>query len=137
MSSALCSVYTQEQLTDKDNNPSRALHHPHTQLILQVGLGVILEKCLMLNFSLEIMSLLNMLSGIMDQHGDTVQQAALLAYLKQGEEAQPYLEAVLAARLAGTVYKTLSKDDQYEAARNETILSIAKWVKEHPRATQV
>ena len=78
-----------------------------------------------------------MLSGLMDQHGDTVQQAALLAYLKQGEEAQPYLEAVLAARLAGTVYKTLSKDDQYEAARNETILSIAKWVKEHPRATQV
>ena len=137
MSSALFSVYTQEQLTDKDNNPSRALHHPHTQLILQVGLRVILEKCLMLNFSLEIMSLLNMLSGIMDQHGDTVQQAALLAYLKQGEEAQPYLEAVLAARLAGTVYKTLSKDDQYEAARNETILSIAKWVKEHPRATQV
>lgn len=137
MTSALFSVYTQEQLTDKDNNPSRALHHPQTQLILQVGLGLILEKCLMLNFSLEIMSLLNMLSGIMDQHGDTVQQAALLAYLKQGEEAQPYLEAVLAARLAGTVYKTLSKDDQYEAARNETILSIAKWVKDHPRATQV
>jgi len=82
------------------------------------------------------MSLLNMLSGLLDQQGDTVQQAALLAYLKQGEEAQPYLEAVLAARLAGTVYKTLSKDDQYEAARNETILCIAKWVKEHPRATQ-
>ena len=83
------------------------------------------------------MSLLNMLSGLMDQHGDTVQQAALLAYLQQGEEAQPYLEAVLAARLAGTVYRTLSKEDQYEAARNQTILAIAKWVKEHPRATQV
>ena len=83
------------------------------------------------------MSLLNMLSGLMDQYGDTVQQAALLAYLQQGEEAQPYLEAVLAARLAGTVYRTLSKEDQYEAARNETILSIAKWVKDHPRASQV
>ena len=83
------------------------------------------------------MSLLSLFSGLLDQHGDTAQQAALLAYLKQGEEAQPYLEAVLAARLAGTVYRTLSKEDQYEAARNETILSIAKWVKDHPRATQV
>ena len=83
------------------------------------------------------MSLLSLFSGLLDQHGDTAQQAALLAYLKQGEEAQPYLEAVLAARLAGTVYRTLSKEDQYEAARNETILAIAKWVKEHPRATQV
>ena len=84
-----------------------------------------------------VMSLLSLFSGLLDQHGDTAQQAALLAYLKQGEEAQPYLEAVLAARLAGTVYRTLSKEDQYEAARNETVLSIAKWVKEHPRATQV
>ena len=78
-----------------------------------------------------------MLSGLLDQHGDTAQQAALLAYLKNGEEAQPYLEAVLTARLAGTMYKQFSKEDQYEAARNETVLSIAAWVKEHPRATQV
>ena len=26
---------------------------------------------------------------------------------------------------------------RYEAARHETVLSIAAWVKEHPRATQV
>ena len=83
------------------------------------------------------MSLLQLLSGMLDQHGDTAQQAALLAYLKQGEEAQPYLEAVLTARLANTVYKQVSKEDKYEAARNETILSIAQWVKDHPRATQV
>jgi len=82
------------------------------------------------------MSLLQLFSGLLDKHGDTAQQAALLAYLKNGEEAQPYLEAVLTARLAGTVYKQISKEDQYEAARNETILSIAQWVKEHPRATQ-
>ena len=85
----------------------------------------------------QVMSLLQMLSGLLDQHGDTAQQAALLAYLKNGEEAQPYLEAVLTARLAGTMYKQFSKEDQYEAARNETVLSIAAWVKEHPRATQV
>merc|ERR1711878_68282 len=82
------------------------------------------------------MSLLQMLTGLLDQHGDTAQQAALLAYLRQGEEAQPYLEAVLTARLAATAYRVVSKEDKYEAARNETVLAIAAWVKEHPRATQ-
>ena len=38
------------------------------------------------------MSLAHLLTGLLDQHGDTVQQAALLAYLKQAEEAEPYLE---------------------------------------------
>merc|ERR1719320_796263 len=82
------------------------------------------------------MSLTNLLTGMLDQHGDTMQQAALLAYLKQGEEAQPYLEGLLTARLASNVFKTISKEDKYEAARAETTLAIAKWVKEHPRATQ-
>lgn len=81
-------------------------------------------------------SLPQLLSGLLDTHGDTAQQMALLAYLRQGEEAQPYLEAVLGARLACTMYKSLSKEDKYEAARTETTLAIAKWIKEHPRATQ-
>eukprot|EP00091_Calanus_sinicus_P024925 TRINITY_DN9232_c0_g1_i1.p1 TRINITY_DN9232_c0_g1~~TRINITY_DN9232_c0_g1_i1.p1 ORF type:complete len:104 (-),score=29.74 TRINITY_DN9232_c0_g1_i1:68-379(-) len=82
------------------------------------------------------MSLAHMLTGLLDQHGDTVQNAALLAYLKQGDEAKPYLEGVLSARLAANLYKSISKEDKYEAARTETTLAIAKWVKEHPRATQ-
>ena len=40
------------------------------------------------------MSLAHMLTGLLDQHGDTVQNAALLAYLKQGDEAKPYLEVI-------------------------------------------
>merc|ERR1712096_578663 len=63
------------------------------------------------------MSLAHMLTGLLDQHGETVQQAALLAYLKQGEEAQPYLEGVLSARLMANLYKSISKEDKYEAAR--------------------
>merc|ERR1712098_461326 len=82
------------------------------------------------------MSLTNLLTGMLDKHGDTMQQAALLAYLKQGEEAQPYLEGVLTARLATDLYRAVSKEDKFEAARVETTLAIAKWVKEHPRATQ-
>ena len=35
------------------------------------------------------------------------------------------------------VDRVVSKEDKYEAARNETVLAIAAWVKEHPRATQV
>ena len=34
------------------------------------------------------------------------------------------------------VYKHLSKEDEIEAARNEAILNIAKYTKEHPRARQ-
>ena len=40
-----------------------------------------------------------------EQPLNSLEQAALLAYLKQGEEAQPYLEAVLGARLACSLYK--------------------------------
>ena len=43
---------------------------------------------------------------------------------------------MLSARLAVNLYKSISKEDKYEAARTETTLIIAKWVKEHPRATQ-
>ena len=47
--------------------------------------------------------LAQMMSGMLDQHGDTLQQAALLAYLKQGEEAQPYLEVSNVAKRAMSV----------------------------------
>ena len=50
--------------------------------------------------------------------------------------AKPCVQGVLAARLAGTLYKQFSKEDQYEAARTETTLAIAAWLKAHPRATQ-
>eukprot|EP00088_Acartia_fossae_P042810 TRINITY_DN4503_c0_g2_i10.p1 TRINITY_DN4503_c0_g2~~TRINITY_DN4503_c0_g2_i10.p1 ORF type:complete len:103 (-),score=50.43 TRINITY_DN4503_c0_g2_i10:338-646(-) len=79
---------------------------------------------------------LPLLSGLVDKNGETLQQAALLAYLKQGEEAQPFLEAITAARLCNQVMKSVSKEDQLEAARMETTLEIAKWIKEHPYATQ-
>merc|ERR1712126_140583 len=81
-------------------------------------------------------SLPQIMTALMETHGQTAQQAALLAYLKRGEEAKPYLETVLTAQLASTLYKTLSSEDKYEAARTETTLAIAKWIKEHPRATQ-
>ena len=38
------------------------------------------------------MALPELLSGLLDKHGETIQQAALLAYLRQGEEGAKYLE---------------------------------------------
>lgn len=80
------------------------------------------------------MALPPLLAGLLDNHGDTLQQAAMLAYLKQGDSQ--YLEALTTANLCRNVLKTLTKDEEIEAARNETTLAIAKWVKEHPYATQ-
>jgi len=82
------------------------------------------------------MALPELLSGLLDKHGETIQQAALLAYLRQGEEGAKYLETITAARLCTSALKAISKEDELEAARTETTLAIAKWVKEHPYATQ-
>ena len=38
------------------------------------------------------MSLSELIGGLMGKHGDTLQQAALLAYLKDGDEGKKYLE---------------------------------------------
>lgn len=76
----------------------------------------------------------NMLLDILNNHGDTLQQVALLAYLSKGEDAKPFLQATTAAKVCQTVYKHFSKTDEIDAARSETILRIAAYVKDHPRA---
>lgn len=82
------------------------------------------------------MALPTVVNSVLDNYGDSLQQLALLAYLRQGEEAQPFLEAITAARLYQSAYKKFSKEDELAAARLETTLAIAKWVKDHPRARQ-
>eukprot|EP00088_Acartia_fossae_P047978 TRINITY_DN52184_c0_g1_i1.p1 TRINITY_DN52184_c0_g1~~TRINITY_DN52184_c0_g1_i1.p1 ORF type:complete len:103 (+),score=12.76 TRINITY_DN52184_c0_g1_i1:43-351(+) len=74
------------------------------------------------------------LAGALENHGETIQQAALLNYLKTGDSQA--LEAITTFKLCNSVLKTLSKEDEIEAARAETTLAIAKWVKDHPYATQ-
>ena len=81
------------------------------------------------------MSLPDQLTNFVSKNGDTLQNMALLAYLRRGEEAQPFLEGVTAAKLAVDLYQRLnSKDDDLEAARQQVILNIAKFVKERPHA---
>jgi hypothetical protein len=39
------------------------------------------------------------IAQFLDKNGDTLQNMALLAYLKQGEEAKPALEAITTAKV--------------------------------------
>lgn len=79
----------------------------------------------------------NMLLDIINNHGDTLQQLALLAYLSKGEQGKPFLQATTAAKVCQTVYKHFSKTEAIDAARTETIQRIAVYVKDHPRARPV
>lgn len=76
----------------------------------------------------------NVLLDILNNHGDTLQQLSLLAYLSKGDEAKPFLQATTAAKVCQTVYKHFSKTDEIDAARAETIQRVAAYVKDHPRA---
>lgn len=76
----------------------------------------------------------NVFVDILNNHGDTLQQLALLAYLSKGDEAKPFLQATTAAKVCQTVYKHFSKTDAIDAARSETIQRIASYVKDNPRA---
>ena len=41
----------------------------------------------------------NILLDILNNHGDTLQQLSLLAYLSKGDEAKPFLQATTAAKV--------------------------------------
>eukprot|EP00095_Tigriopus_kingsejongensis_P003933 maker-scaffold1375_size44572-snap-gene-0.11 protein:Tk03933 transcript:maker-scaffold1375_size44572-snap-gene-0.11-mRNA-1 annotation:"PREDICTED: uncharacterized protein LOC100888786" len=61
-------------------------------------------------------------ADLLDNHGDTLQQMALLAYLKRGDSAKPFLEAITTAKVCKDVFQYLSKDDAaIEQARGEAI----------------
>ena len=40
------------------------------------------------------------IASFVDKNGDTLQNMALLAYLKKGEEAKPFLETVTTAKVS-------------------------------------
>jgi len=83
------------------------------------------------------MALPTLVTNVLDNHGESLQQLAQLAHLKLGEDAKPFRLAITSATLWHEVYKTFRQEDErLEAARQETTLAIAGWVKAHPRAAQ-
>lgn len=73
-------------------------------------------------------------SLLQGSNNDTVQKLAMLAYVTNPDKGQPIMQGLLTAQLVQRAYNHLSGADKIEALRQETILNIANYVKEHPRA---
>ena len=74
------------------------------------------------------------LLNLVDQNADTLQQMALLAYVKDPEVGEPFLEAITTYKVGKSVWNYVRKDDQIEKARNECIVNVAAFIKANPRA---
>jgi len=74
------------------------------------------------------------LLNLVDQNADTLQQMALLAYVKDPELGEPFLEAITTYKVGKSVWKAVSQEDKIEQARNDCILNVAAYVKANPRA---
>jgi len=67
-------------------------------------------------------------------NNDTLQKLAMLAYVTNPDKGKPIMQGLLTAQLVQKAYHHLSGADKVEALRQETIMNIATYVKEHPRA---
>ncbi|GIY31724.1 uncharacterized protein CDAR_47221 [Caerostris darwini] len=65
-----------------------------------------------------------------------IQRLSLLAYVHRGDDSKDLYKAIIAAKILKSFYDDCTKQDDVEAAKNETILAIAQYVKEHPRASE-
>merc|ERR1712110_261011 len=73
------------------------------------------------------------LLNLVDQNADTLQQMALLAYVKDPEVGEPFLEAITTYKVGKSVWKLVSKEDKIEKAREECILNVSAYIKANPR----
>lgn len=67
-------------------------------------------------------------------NADLLQQIGLLSWLHNNDT--DLISKVTGARVAYEVYQRLSGEKEVEALRNQTIMAIAKYVKEHPKASK-
>lgn len=74
------------------------------------------------------------LLNFVDKNADTLQNMALLAYVKDPEVGEPFLEAITAYKVSKSVWNFVSKEDKIEQARNDCILNISAYIKNNPRA---
>merc|ERR1711997_103059 len=74
------------------------------------------------------------LLNLVDQNADTLQQMALLAYVKDPEVGEPFLEAITTYKVGKSVWKVVSQEDKIDKAREECILNVSAYVKNNPRA---
>lgn len=67
-------------------------------------------------------------------NADLIQEFATLLWVEKGED--DLMKKVTSARIVYELYQRLTGENEMDAMRNETIAKIAKWVKEHPKATK-
>ena len=67
---------------------------------------------------------------------DLIQQIGTLMWATSDDKAPEILRNVTAARVGYELYSRFSGEREMEALRNQTILAIAKFIKEHPKATK-
>ncbi|ESO96446.1 hypothetical protein LOTGIDRAFT_214570 [Lottia gigantea] len=77
------------------------------------------------------MDLLKLFTG---QNGDFLQDLGTLNFINSGDKEM--LQRVTGARVAAYVFDKLTNEQEIEALRTATILSISKYVKDHPKASK-
>lgn len=65
---------------------------------------------------------------------DLLQQIATLVWTSTGD--QTMIEHLSKLRVGYELYQRLSGEREMEALRKQTIEAIAKWIKEHPKASK-
>ncbi|XP_055931240.1 uncharacterized protein LOC129961720 [Argiope bruennichi] len=65
-----------------------------------------------------------------------IQRLSLLAYVHRGDDSKDLYKAIIVAKILKGFYDDCNRQDQVDAARDEAILAIVKYVKDHPRATE-
>ena len=65
---------------------------------------------------------------------ETLNAIAMLQWAQTGNSAMA--EKLIAARLVGKLWENLTSDQELETLRTQTIVRIAKYVKENPKASK-
>ena len=67
---------------------------------------------------------------------ELLQQIGTLVWAVNDDKAPKFVENMAALRIGYEVYERLSGEREVDALRNQTILAIAKFVKDHPKASK-
>lgn len=76
------------------------------------------------------------MSALTQDRWKLIQRLALLAYVHKGEESKDLYKAIIAAKILKGIYDDCTNQESVNQAREETILEIVQYVKNHPRASE-
>ena len=83
---------------------------------------------------MDLSSLLQIDNSWRLENADLLQEIATLLWVEKGED--DLLKKITSARIMYEMYQRLSGGNEVDKLRDETTAKIAKWVKDHPKATK-